>query len=493
MFLPVGETPRAAKCHAALAAIIADEKAHHEIVSSKSASASRPCLSCQNIRGRVPRTRRLPGPLVHWSCGDTSRWILQTPGSLIEMADRLAEGKRTLCDAAFEKLEQRAGMVYNSDALLWPNARFAAKLPLTTFWDWMHNLVASGGVAQYEVNQFLRRLKPHLPLDRVEAWLAGCTWPKGIKRKPRIQFKWALKDKDASHMKIFASELLQLIEGLGGLVEARLHLIPALHEEVACFRLLVRIVYLLRSGDAVVGRLCLLRTLLRDHHEAYLRLYPKCLKPKLHFLLHCPMCVESVGHNLSCFSGERLHRTSKLIANLAFRATSMTMTTRVLHHYMETLTESSTQEVVIKPSERLCRERALAWLRRAGVRADWYDFKCWKRTRPEFRKALPALYYGYGLRMPHGSVHKGDLLLYRQGETLRAAFMLFAYRAVQEPPRQEAPFLLVNPLANTEDALRFRVAGEACTVIGWRTVVGAVCWYLLEDGVVVALRSPDIA
>jgi len=494
MSIPVGEAAPAAWFRATFVAFVADEKAHAELCSGKGASAKRPCLCCQNIVGREDPDLALPGALVHWACGDYARWIPQTPETLNAMADMLATEERTLSDAQFERLQKMCGITYDPSALLWTSARYAAKLPSTTYWDWMHNLVASGGVAQYKVNQFLRRVRPHMPLEYVESFLAGCTWPAGVKKKPRFKFHtWTLIEKDKAHIKMYASELLQLIEGLGALVEAVLHDVYVLREEVECFRMLVRICYLLRSGDIVLGRLGLLRALLSAHHEAYIRVYPACLKPKLHWLLHFPGCAETAGHNLSCFSGERLHSTSKKIANTAFSNVASSLTTRIVTNYMTTLSELSFKEVRIKPTEHRCPKRQFQLLQRCGVRCDWYDHRLWDHTLPELRSALPMLYHGLGLRTPRGSVHKGDVMMYWQGPTLRAAFMLGAFRAVQAPPHDET-FLIMHPLTPTEDARRFRLEGRVGDVacpLAWVHFAAAVCWYPLDDGLIHCVRGTD--
>ena len=116
------------------------------------------------------------------------------------------------------------------------------------------------------------------------------------------------------------------------------------------------------------------------------------------------------------------------------------------------------------------------------------------RSRPaELRSALPMLYYGLGLRTPRGSVHKGDVMMYWQGPTLRAAFMLGAFRAVQAPPHDET-FLVMHPLAPTEDARRFKLEGRVGDVarpLAWVHFAAAVCWYPLDDGLIHCVRGTD--
>ena len=201
-------------------------------------------------------------------------WIEHTPESLNALADHLAEQHTVLPQAEFKSLQIRAGLVYRPTGLLWTTMRAAARLPQTTYWDWMHCTVASGGIAQYEVNQFLRRLRGFIPLERVEAFLEQLNWPSGQKRKPHITFEYSLVDKPRAHLKMFAAETLQVIEGIGALIEGldALRAFAPLRDEVACFMLLVRCMALLRQGDRVMGYLDRLTALLRQRHDMYLRL-----------------------------------------------------------------------------------------------------------------------------------------------------------------------------------------------------------------------------
>ena len=76
---------------------------------------------------------------------------------------------------------------------------------------------------------------------------------------------------------------------------------------------------ILGSGDSAVEQINELEHAITLHHEVFLRLYPGCAKPKLHYLWHVPQCIRRWGANLSCFSAERKHRRVKDIASHTFR------------------------------------------------------------------------------------------------------------------------------------------------------------------------------
>ena len=58
-----------------------------------------------------------------------------------------------------KELQQVHGFTFNENSLLMSDMAAMANLPDSTFWDWMHCIVASGGVGQHELNQFLRRVE----------------------------------------------------------------------------------------------------------------------------------------------------------------------------------------------------------------------------------------------------------------------------------------------------------------------------------------------
>jgi hypothetical protein len=113
--------------------------------------------------------------------------------------------------------------------------------------------------------------------------------------------------------------MLLLIVGIGlwcqMFLEPR-HLLP---EELRCFQLLGRILYILRSGPKAVRKAQLLQRLVNEHHALFVKLYPLEAKPKVHYLLHIPGCIARFSVNLSCFVTERRHKIGKGIAARSFK------------------------------------------------------------------------------------------------------------------------------------------------------------------------------
>jgi hypothetical protein len=294
---------------------LADEKAIKEIVSCKGASGSKPCVCCKNV---VNRTKPGDGEyLVHVSTTDPSKFDEQTFDSLTFMACDL---QAKLDSPGFKQLEQCYGITYEKEAILFDkHCRDVAKFPGSIYWDWMHCLLASGGVAQYECNQFLRALRDAgISLLQVDEFAGQTILPSAWSRLPKTFFQDRVVDDSSKHMKAFASEMITAVCILGLFIDTVLRTSGALTQNIVCFDHLRSIVAVLKSGDDACKFLDELRLLLQMHHTAYQILYPTCAKPKIHYLKHCVDCLGRFQCNLNCFGPERKHKDAKMAARNSF-------------------------------------------------------------------------------------------------------------------------------------------------------------------------------
>ena len=94
----------------------------------------------------------------------------------------------------------------------------------------------------------------------------------------------------------------------------------------ASFLMMCEIVELLELGDAACSHLPRLQQLITKHHSAFVEIYPMHVKPKLHYLLHIPSCIERLGKNLNCFATERKHRGVRKNASSIVRHHDITLT-----------------------------------------------------------------------------------------------------------------------------------------------------------------------
>ena len=339
---PMGLLNEAFTFAADFAFFLADEAAFKKMSGAKGASGTKPCLCCQNIVGRCkPGDIEDGSNLVHFTNPDVDELCCpHTPESLSQLWLNLATqavlvGRGEVRKRAFKLQQQCAGIAFDVCSLLAPRIRELANLPYSIYWDWMHCLVASGGVAQYELNQLLRRIQLLVPLSRLQDFAHHVAFPKGSEFEPKLCLADRMRNGPTKHIKAFASEMLGWIVIVGLFCE--LVIVPSerLKAEIECFRLLGRIVYLLRLGNGCVAKLSLLKTLLHEHHVRFIALYPQAATPKLHFLRHIPTCIERWGVLLACFATERKHRASKGIAAFAFRAWCTTLLRRVTRKHME--------------------------------------------------------------------------------------------------------------------------------------------------------------
>ena len=224
----------------------------------------------------------------------------------------------------FSFLEKAYGLVYDPGAILWDDhCRVTVKFPDSIFWDWMHCLLASGGVAQYEVNQLLRTLvRSGVSLAQIDGFCSNVTTPSSRTNLTNTFFKDRVVDKDGSHIKAFASELLSATFCLGIFIDVVVRPTGVIPLHIACFDQLRQIVASLARGDETCQDIDRLKGNVAAHHVAFVALYPACVKPKLHYLKHTVECIEKFGCNLSCFGPERRHKDAKHVAAYSYNKAS---------------------------------------------------------------------------------------------------------------------------------------------------------------------------
>jgi len=88
-----------------------------------------------------------------------SRFLPQTEEGLREILDNLREAKDTMTQTEFNLAQQSVGINYEAACLLYSPMAEIARVPTTRFPDWFHNLLASGGVLQYQVNHLCMELR----------------------------------------------------------------------------------------------------------------------------------------------------------------------------------------------------------------------------------------------------------------------------------------------------------------------------------------------
>lgn len=261
------------------------------------------------------------------SCPDVSRFDRHTAASLNDAVDELVGKHGAVTNKEFDFLQKALGIVFCKDALVFDHyCRNVACMPETIFWDWMHCLVASGGIGQYHLNQVVLSVtKCGISLADIDEFCTRVSQPKGsgVKLGPKF-FQDRIVQGSGSHIKAFASEMLVAIPVFGIYMDIIVKPAGLLRSHERCFDLLREITATISKGDRTVADANQLIELLHWHHVGYQALYPECMKPKLHFLKHAAECIAKFRCNLNCFGPERKHKEAKTIASFSFKKVSNT-------------------------------------------------------------------------------------------------------------------------------------------------------------------------
>ena len=139
---------------APFAVLLSDEKSIKEMWSLRGAAGTKPCFRCVKVVGHMTPGQVAAanlGWIVHYQCPDRAKFAQHTSASFQEMRDKLqlVRGNKKEC----HKLGQLYGLQYSDLGILWHPTIGPKVCPIkNTMYDWMHVLVAAGGVAQYELN-----------------------------------------------------------------------------------------------------------------------------------------------------------------------------------------------------------------------------------------------------------------------------------------------------------------------------------------------------
>ena len=143
--------------------LLADEKGIKECLSLKGASGSKPFCFCRNVVGRADffRDHRYS---AHVASTDVAKFDLHSQSSFDELCTLLASEVRAgSTRGKVDQVERALGIKYDKNAVAFcPAASKVAMIPESVFPDSMHNMLASGGVLQFELNQEAFHLAPVL-------------------------------------------------------------------------------------------------------------------------------------------------------------------------------------------------------------------------------------------------------------------------------------------------------------------------------------------
>ena len=310
------------------ACFIMDERAEKFVCSVKGSSGSKLCMSCRNCVGRIDPSL-VPEGLQHFSSPGLDGFEPQTYESFCEDFEYLRAQSGTASQANFAKMQQALGIVFDLAALPYSGARSIARIPETRFCDWMHNLCASGGVAQYQINQFCIALSAAgISVDQLDIFLGSARTHHAQTKLKAGFFKDRTSRADDAHIRAFAGEVLTAMNVLHLFCKMVLEPINALGAHVSLVVIMSEIFDILCSGDRAAHHVPRLQELLLRFHRQFLEVSPRCCKPKLHYMHHTPQQIGLHRRNLACFAPERKHQANKQALNFIYRNMEVALASR---------------------------------------------------------------------------------------------------------------------------------------------------------------------
>ena len=291
--------------------------------------------------------------LVHVLSPESDRFIHHTAETFKVMCNTISEEVRA--GRPHERYEVMYGINYVEDGVLFDNHCLdVMQTPLDLYWDPMHVLFASGGVAQYHCNGLIKILVDNgVPIAGIDAWTSMISMPNYQLIKPN----WIVDRfvySDYAHIKAFASDCMAIIDCIALFIQVVLAgtaKYTLLVRYMECFRHLKCIPDILRTKSASPGAIRKLRQVVKQHHTLFVDLYPNLCKPKLHYLAHIADCIERFKSVLTCFSGESLHRLGKSIMRSAYKkSTGATLSASLQTMRAAVLDKKAFIEVYLEPT-----------------------------------------------------------------------------------------------------------------------------------------------
>ena len=163
---------------AELGGFLMDEKAHNQVLGSKGASGTKPCLTCKNCYNRVSKHAiDATEGAIGISCHDPDLFDKHTDESLYEMYDHLAAMPAN--DPEYQRLSQLFGMHVLPHGIMSCSALRSVIRPVNHHLrDWMH-IIVGNGVANCECALIVGALeRVGISVETVSAYIQTFVLPK---------------------------------------------------------------------------------------------------------------------------------------------------------------------------------------------------------------------------------------------------------------------------------------------------------------------------
>ena len=334
--------------------------------------------------------------LVHCHSTEYHRFIRHTPATFKAACDHLKYVAQHMTATRLVQEQRAVGIKYDPDSLVQDEeVREAMEMPYCMVSDWMHHFVGSGGIAQYELNQLLRvmvRLTP-LRVTDIDEWKNTVRLPRGLTRLTKTFFADRIVDRDGAHIRGFASEILTATVLLGFFVDVVVKDVAAsavttLQPYIDCFDLLRILLNIFEHGD--VAEIGVARDVMHSHHVLFARLYPICMKLKVHGQVHIIDFWEYWQRLLSCFGPERHHLIMKRCMAFSYKKAADTALAYDVRIWLNNLENPALYEPV----------HLAGTVHTAATHVEW----------PGLPAGMTITAWAVSLKCEQGTFHKSDLL-----------------------------------------------------------------------------------
>ena len=154
--------------------------------------------------------------LVHYSLGFPEDFDEHTDQSIWAMVDRLIDRKPNVSKKEFEILEKSFGIKWDPDSLYFDLALRDVFLPKTSsYYDWMHCLVASSGLYQYVLNYVVVTLGSiGISLQMLDYWISNVKSSSKAAPLDKKFFEKRVADQPLGALRGFAVEMISAVFSL---------------------------------------------------------------------------------------------------------------------------------------------------------------------------------------------------------------------------------------------------------------------------------------
>jgi len=322
-----------------------DFLAHVDCFGLKGASALCPCAACNNCIGRRAYFEddsgfcHVESPSYHKF---KIRSLAQTH-AIVRKLRRLAAIDPESSDLA--EYEQATGICFDPQGVLFDDTvNDLVRFPEAMYFDSTHCLWSSGGVGQFHINQFVRRIttRTALTLEDLDDFAHKI---RGAHKLRKPFFCERVVDDDFACLRGFASEMLTCVRTLMLFVQVVLKASEGaarIAREIECFEQLSTVAECLRRGKQADAQIALQAW--QEHHDLFVELYPLCAKPKLHYTWHAILSWLWHGVLITGFGAESEHRMPKRVMHNSYNKCWQTAMAHWIRSFFNSLGDAYTFE-----------------------------------------------------------------------------------------------------------------------------------------------------